>query len=209
LLDPPVRIRVPTALILVALITAILGARRAEHAGVPRLPSNILGEGPPPTAPVEPSLVGELVVKAEWFDLLFGNRGRPDQPQPRCYGGITELIDRTHVKGGTFRTLCVRLCFPVSFRTPRAKLGRDAKRCEHSCPSEARLFVIAIPIRPWTTWLTLSVTLSQPPHRISLPLPIYRTLHLPRELSGAVRPPRLVAHQRYYLLAQAPTPPRL
>ena len=136
LLDPPVRIRVPTALNSCCSDHCILGARRAEHAGVPRLPSNISGEEPP-TVPVEPSLVGELVVKVEWFDLLFGSRGHPDQPQPGLWRD--NKADRQGARDeGTFRTLCVRLCdgfhFPISCRTPRAKLGRDAKSSEHSCP---------------------------------------------------------------------------
>lgn len=45
---------------------------------------------------------------------------------------------------GTYRTLCVRLCdgyyFPISFATTKEHFSRDAKLCERSCKSPARLF---------------------------------------------------------------------
>jgi Protein of unknown function (DUF2865) len=45
---------------------------------------------------------------------------------------------------GTYRTLCVRLCdgyyFPISFSTSKDNFARDAKVCERSCKSPARLF---------------------------------------------------------------------
>ena len=45
---------------------------------------------------------------------------------------------------GTYRTLCVRLCdgyyWPISFATSKDKLGRDAKVCERTCGSPARLY---------------------------------------------------------------------
>jgi hypothetical protein len=69
-----------------------------------------------------------LVAKAEWFVLLFRSRERPDQPQPGLWRD--KNADRQGAREeGTFRTLCVRLRDGFSFpiRTPRAKLGRDAK----------------------------------------------------------------------------------
>ena len=46
--------------------------------------------------------------------------------------------------GGTFRTLCVRMCdgyyFPISYTTPRSGLARDADTCSAGCGDEARLF---------------------------------------------------------------------
>jgi len=46
--------------------------------------------------------------------------------------------------GGTYRTVCVRLCdgyyFPISFATKHDNFERDAIRCEHQCPSHSRLF---------------------------------------------------------------------
>ena len=76
MLDPPVRIRVRTLLILVALITAYSARDVQSTPGYRDCPQIFSGEEPP-TVPVEPSLVGELVVKVEWFDLLFGSRGHP------------------------------------------------------------------------------------------------------------------------------------
>jgi hypothetical protein len=44
----------------------------------------------------------------------------------------------------TYRTVCVRLCdgyfFPISFAVSRRNLARDARRCQESCGTEARLF---------------------------------------------------------------------
>jgi hypothetical protein len=69
--------------------------------------------------PVEPSLVGELVVKVEWFDLLFGSRGHPDQPQPGLWRD--NKADRQGAPDeGTFRTLCVRLCEAMRSTSPSA-----------------------------------------------------------------------------------------
>src|SRR5262245_49985282 len=51
--------------------------------------------------------------------------------------------------GGTFRTLCVRLCdgyyWPISFTTTNASFARDSAACEKSCGSPARLFVYKNP----------------------------------------------------------------
>jgi len=47
--------------------------------------------------------------------------------------------------GGSYRTVCVRLCdgyfWPVGFATPRAFLAQDRHKCEQSCESPARLYV--------------------------------------------------------------------
>jgi hypothetical protein len=46
--------------------------------------------------------------------------------------------------GGSYRTVCVRLCdgyfWPVSFATSRAALEHDRRKCEQSCESPARLY---------------------------------------------------------------------
>jgi hypothetical protein len=53
--------------------------------------------------------------------------------------------DRRERWGGTYRTLCVRLCdgfyFPISFATPRERLAHDARVCESRCGGQGRLFV--------------------------------------------------------------------
>ncbi len=64
-------------------------------------------------------------------------------------GDLDELAsDRvwTSQRSDTFRTVCVRLCdgayFPVSFSTTRARFKADAARCESSCGSPSRLFIV-------------------------------------------------------------------
>ena len=56
---------------------------------------------------------------------------------------LTRRDDRP--EGGTYRTLCVRLCdgfyFPISYSTQRGWFAGDAKQCEQSCPARSRLFV--------------------------------------------------------------------
>lgn len=51
---------------------------------------------------------------------------------------------QSYVRGGTYRTLCVRTCdgyyFPISYATPQSGLAADADRCSASCGSDARLF---------------------------------------------------------------------
>jgi hypothetical protein len=46
--------------------------------------------------------------------------------------------------GGSYRTLCVRMCdgyyWPISSTASRRDFGRDAKLCKSGCSSEARLF---------------------------------------------------------------------
>jgi hypothetical protein len=48
-------------------------------------------------------------------------------------------------RGGTYRTLCVRLCdgyyFPINFSVTRDRLALDAQACESRCGSQGRLFV--------------------------------------------------------------------
>jgi hypothetical protein len=86
---------------------------------------------------------GEMLVTAEWFDLIFSEtRKRSDAELKRS---VRQGGDRRNSKSGTYRTLCVRLCdgfyFPVSYSTRRERLSRDAKQCEQRCPARSRLFV--------------------------------------------------------------------
>lgn len=86
-------------------------------------------------APAQMTTAGEMLVTAEWFDLIFkGMRRQDETPIPRP----------KHV-GGTYRTLCVRLCdgfyFPISYSTRRERFAGDAKQCEQRCPGRSRLFV--------------------------------------------------------------------
>jgi hypothetical protein len=60
--------------------------------------------------------------------------------QPGWGGDEGQRPDR----GGTYRTLCVRLCdgfyFPISSVATQSSFARDADTCSASCGTEARLF---------------------------------------------------------------------
>jgi Protein of unknown function (DUF2865) len=79
--------------------------------------------------PVHLKTTGEMLVTAEWFDLIFGQARESNKPD----------------RGDTYRTLCVRLCdgfyFPISYSTRRERFSADAKQCEQKCPTGARLFL--------------------------------------------------------------------
>lgn len=51
--------------------------------------------------------------------------------------------------GGTYRTVCVRLCdgfyFPISFSTTRERFAADQAACESRCSSDAKLYVSRSP----------------------------------------------------------------
>jgi hypothetical protein len=92
---------------------------------------------------VRPQL-NQTVDKAGLFDWLFGPQQAPSpvpKPPPRDASPL--------VGGGTYRTMCVRLCdgfyFPISFATTRDKFSKDAGKCERQCPSHSRLFVYRNP----------------------------------------------------------------
>ena len=60
--------------------------------------------------------------------------------QPGWGGDEGQRLER----GGTYRTLCVRLCdgfyFPISSVATQSSFARDADACSASCGAEARLF---------------------------------------------------------------------
>ena len=66
---------------------------------------------------------------------LFGN-----DPNPFGRGLATAPSGR----GGTYRTVCVRLCdgfyFPISFSTTRDRFGQDARTCSSRCSAPTRLY---------------------------------------------------------------------
>lgn len=55
----------------------------------------------------------------------------------------TEVL-APYERGGTLRTLCVRMCdgyyFPISSATTRSELARDADKCSALCSADAQLF---------------------------------------------------------------------
>ena len=96
-----------------------------------------------------------------FFQSLFGNAPPPPRPYGypavpphrsiydpapfspyRPYRGSEEV--QPYDRGGTVRTLCVRLCdgfyFPISNATTRGELSRDADTCSAMCSADARLF---------------------------------------------------------------------
>lgn len=93
-----------------------------------------------PATPVQLTTTGEMLVNADWFDLIFRGAGQDNEPAPR-----PRYDDRPKRTAGTYRTLCVRLCdgfyFPISYSTSRARFAGDAKQCEQRCPARSRLFV--------------------------------------------------------------------
>ena len=97
-------------------------------------------------APMQsPDPLRQPVDKAGLFDWLLGREQSAPPPVPRPPPRESPSI----VGGGTFRTMCVRLCdgfyFPISFSTTREKFGNDAGKCERQCPSRSRLFVYRNP----------------------------------------------------------------
>ena len=73
---------------------------------------------------------------------MFGSSSR-NWTDGGGFGGFDD--DERPARGGSLRTVCVRLCdgyyFPISFSTSRERLAQDSKTCESRCGSEGRLFV--------------------------------------------------------------------
>lgn len=114
----------------------------SESGSAPR----IVGDGQAGRPDV--AVAGELHPTAEWFDFIFGGmsqrgeerserRARPRSERPR------------KAAGGSYRTLCVRLCdgfyFPISYSTSHEHFASDASQCERQCPARSRLFVYRNP----------------------------------------------------------------
>jgi hypothetical protein len=94
------------------------------------------------------------------LDLLFGGpKPAPVAvPLPRgpqgtsgAYGGVFHAEPKRALSdadgersGGTFRTVCVRMCdgffVPMSYATTRANFQQDQNKCQATCGSDARLF---------------------------------------------------------------------
>jgi hypothetical protein len=80
-----------------------------------------------------------------FWSALRGRSTQPTRPEgedahPRRRAPEAKSREKQHA----VRTLCVRLCdgyyWPISFATTTSRLSADAKRCESSCSSPARLF---------------------------------------------------------------------
>lgn len=90
-----------------------------------------------------------------------------------------ERGERPQEGGGTYRTMCVRLCdgyyFPVSFTATRNRFAKDAKTCENSCGGQARLFVYRNPGSDVQDMVDLR---GQPYNKLSTAF-LYRTEYVP------------------------------
>jgi Protein of unknown function (DUF2865) len=97
--------------------------------------------------PVQLVSTGEMLVTAEWFDLILRGTRQDNEPAPpsRLERLPRQDDDRPKRSSGTYRTLCVRICdgfyFPISYSTSRERFSIDAKQCEQRCPTRSRLFV--------------------------------------------------------------------
>lgn len=67
----------------------------------------------------------------------------------RAGGDATDATSFYRGRGGTYRTVCVRLCdgyhWPISFSTTEDFFGRDEEACQRSCGMPARLYVMPTP----------------------------------------------------------------
>jgi hypothetical protein len=121
-------------LTLAAAVAALAWATQSQSQTPPAVPR--IG----PAAHILHRTGGETPDNGDWFDRFFESarrRSEPKSEQPRRRDNRPE--------GGTYRTLCVRLCdgfyFPISYSTRRGRFAGDAKKCEQSCPAGSRLFV--------------------------------------------------------------------
>lgn len=99
-----------------------------------------------------------------FFQKLFGG-GEPEatpaasRPVPSLksfgrvspYGGTVtrsapDEQNQSQSSGGSYRTLCVRTCdgyyWPISSSASQSRLHQDARRCESSCDTEAKMFYL-------------------------------------------------------------------
>lgn len=91
---------------------------------------------------------GQIIRTQGFFERLFGGgfRGRAARRAERAPRALRRRPreSQTVQRGGTIRTMCVRTCdgyyWPVSFATSRDRLSKDARACETSCGSPAKLY---------------------------------------------------------------------
>jgi hypothetical protein len=133
--DPCTMFRFFGSVTLAAAAVALAWATQSHTQPMPAVPRS------DPAAPVLHRTAGEMPVNANWFDQIFESARQQSKPEPER--PRRRRYDRP--KGGTYRTLCVRLCdgfyFPVSYSTRPGRFAGDAKQCEQRCPNGSRLFV--------------------------------------------------------------------
>jgi Protein of unknown function (DUF2865) len=129
--DPRSMFRSSAALISIAAAALVLAStglisRQANQSST-ELPAIAISD---PVIPPQLKTTGETLINADSFDLIFRGSLRDDEL------ALTPGFDIPHRNDGRSG-----FYFPVSFATRRQRFARDAKQCEQSCPSRARLFV--------------------------------------------------------------------
>lgn len=131
------------ALSMMVLPLAWAALLRAPDQRSPSLDPPVIARNDPAT--LELTTTGEMLVTADWFDPIFRGRQDNELVSQDGFEPASPRGDRPKRSGGTYRTLCVRICdgfyFPISHSTSRERFGGDAKQCERRCPSRSRLFV--------------------------------------------------------------------
>jgi hypothetical protein len=89
-----------------------------------------------------------MIAHSDWLDWFGDSISRGDRQRPARRMRLDrgeEPAEHRKQPPATFRTVCVRLCdgyyWPVSFATGRDRVAQDARQCDRSCPSRARLFM--------------------------------------------------------------------
>jgi Protein of unknown function (DUF2865) len=115
------------------------------------------GPPKPQVQPLPPMPQGSVVLqppgiprRGERFDNFLRPGQRSYSPARGDVGDGVDLTERrsrsSDGEGGTYTTVCVRLCdgyyWPVRHASRRRDFQRDAKACEASCGESARLFYI-------------------------------------------------------------------
>lgn len=125
-----------------------------DAAAVPAEPSTGSASGAAAgTAPAEQRvLAGKGTPNPVQSVQYWTNKAPPPPPKPVQSLGIFGLMfqePEPPPPPQTFATVCVRLCdgyyFPVSFATTPESFGRDERKCQSTCGSQAKLFVYRNP----------------------------------------------------------------
>jgi hypothetical protein len=134
----------------------------------PATKSENLSRPPVPRATI--AIAGKMIAHGDWFDGIGDGfwrdfrekpyrageppftRRKAFRTVPRDGADYQFMLDRDEESVAhpaepptALRTVCVRLCdgyyWPISYATGSDRLAHDARQCEKSCPSRARLFL--------------------------------------------------------------------
>lgn len=154
-------------------LRAVIAGVGAVCAAGSMLISIILGTWPFSGSLMEPQSKSRVLASDdEWMQSVrsgeyFRNQtNSAPQPVPRERRRLSPRVDRSPQFysspriarpspeppsgfGGTYRTMCVRLCdgyaWPISFATTSSNFSRDQKTCEQGCSSPAKLYAYPNP----------------------------------------------------------------